>query len=163
MPRTRTARRRGPTTARRTASVAAVALLALTGCGGGGDDPAPDAPTAPAADRSTALITAVCSAATKAVPPVPGPDASATDGRGYVRAVTTATRSLSRDLDRLAAQEADRRAVLTELADRARDVNAVARRTRDGRSTGGAANDLAGAIATLNVAATRDRLPQCGL
>ncbi|CAB4933808.1 unannotated protein [freshwater metagenome] len=156
MPRTRPARR--------TATVSVAALLALTGCGGGGDDPAPAGTTAPvAADRGTALITAVCSAATKAVPPVPGPRATAAEGRAYVRAVVRATSALAGDLDRLAAQEADRRAVLTELADRARDVTAVARRTRDGRSTGGAANDLAGSIATLNVAATRDRLPQCGL
>ncbi|MDO9408478.1 MAG: hypothetical protein Q7T67_08675, partial [Patulibacter sp.] len=150
--------------ARRAASASVVALLALAGCGGGDDGTTPAATTAPvAADRSAALITAVCSAATKPVPPVPGPGTSAADGRTYVRAVATATATLASDLDRLASQEADRRDVLAELAARARGVNAVARRTRDGRSAGGAANDLAGAIARLNVAATRDRLPQCGL
>ena len=138
--------------------------LALAGCGGGGNDAASStAPAAPATDRATALVLAVCTQSTRAVPEVPGPDAPAADGRRYVRAVESAMRTLAPDVDRLAERTPGRRAVLLDLADRMRRVADVARRTPDGRATGDGANDLASAIARLNVAATRERLLQCGL
>jgi hypothetical protein len=71
--------------------------------------------------------------------------------------------TLAPDLDRLAAQDPSRRRVLTDLARRMRAVATVARRTTDGRAAPGTENDLASTIAVLNVAATRENLPQCGL
>lgn len=150
---------------RRLATAAVLAgALALAGCGGGDDEPAASTPSTSATTaQQVELVAAVCAQSTKAVPEVPGPDASAAAARRYVRAVRTAMSTLAPDLERLARQEPDRRRVLTDLSRRMRAVATVARRTPDGRATAGSANDLPGTIATLNLAATRAGLPQCGL
>jgi hypothetical protein len=72
-------------------------------------------------------------------------------------------RTLAPDVEQLAERTPGRRRVLLDLAGRMRRVADVAGRTPDGRATGDGANDLAAAIARLNVAATRERLLQCGL
>jgi hypothetical protein len=142
----------------------------VAGCGGGDADSGDAGPTAtttatsiPGADRATQLLLAVCAQTIRTVPDVPGPEATAADGRAYLRAVETAMSTLAPDLDRLATQDPSRRRVLIDLARRMRAVATVARRTTDGRAAPGTENDLASTIAVLNVAATRERLPQCGL
>lgn len=110
-----------------------------------------------------ALVVAVCSTATRPVPEVPDAEAPAADRRAYLAAVERAMRTLAPEVDRLAARNAGERGALGELARRMRAVAVVARRTSDDRAAPGAENDLAGALARLNVTATRERLPQCGL
>lgn len=150
----------------RVATLAVATTLALAGCGGGDDGAAPlPTTTGPVGEAAEfrALVVAVCSTATRPVPEVPDAQAPAADRRAYLVAVERAMGSLAPELDRLATRNAGERNLLRELARRQRAVAAVARRTGDDRSTPGAENDMAGALAKLNVAATRDRLPQCGL
>lgn len=148
--------------------VAVAAALALAGCGGGESsggvaDGSAAGPATGADDRAQALIVAVCQTELRGVPAVPDEGAGAAERRGYLRAVERATRRLAPDLDRLAAQDTARRAVLTELARRMRAVADVARASAAGRVAAGAENDLATTLAKLNVLATRERLPQCGV
>lgn len=148
------------------ATLVAVAILALAGCGGE-DNPTATAPTTTGAAGAVAdfraLVVAVCSTATRPVPEVPDAEAPTADRRAYLDAVERAMGSLGPELDRMAVQNAAERNVLTELARRMRAVAAVARRTDAARPTPGAENDLVSSLVRLNVAATRDRLPQCGL
>jgi hypothetical protein len=148
-----------------------VATLSAAGCGGGDDGgsgspaPVPGTPGAGAnaGDEFRTLVLSVCADTTRAVPPVPGPEASRADARAYVTAVRRATITLAADLDRLAAQRPSAGTPLRAIVRRSRAAAAEARATEDGRAGAGGANDLAVAIARLNEAATAAELPQCGL
>lgn len=148
------------------AALAVAAVLSLAGCGGG-DDTATPAPTTigPVGEAAEfrALVAAVCSTTTRSVPEVPDADAPAAERRRYLEAVERAMSSLAPEVDRLGGRDLSERQTLNELARRMRAVAAVARRAEDDRGTPGTENDLAGTLARLNVAATRGRLPQCGL
>ena len=119
--------------------------------------------TAGGTDRSRDLVVAVCQSTVREVPAVPDEGASASERRTYLRAVERAMRTLAPDLERLAGRDAGRRATLLDLARRMRAVETVARRTVAGQVPDGDANDLATTLARLNVLATRERLPQCGV
>lgn len=142
-----------------------------TGCGGGEEQgagapsPVPGTPgtATDSGDAFRTLVVSVCADTVRSVPPVPGRDASEATAQRYVVAVRRATRTLAADLDRLAAERPASRRALGQLAAGTRTVNAVARRTRDGRAGGDGAGDLPVAIARMNEAATLAGLPQCGL
>jgi hypothetical protein len=153
-----------PAPGRLLVAVLAVAAV-LAGCGAGEDAAAPSATTTgPVGEAAEfrALLVAVCSTATRPVPEVPDADAPTAVRRTYLAAVERAMTDLAPEVERLGGANADERDTLRELARRMRAVAAVARRT-DAGSPAGAENDLAGSLARLNVAATRERLPQCGV
>lgn len=160
-----------PSSRRLLAVLFVLGAAGATGCGGGeeqgADAPAPvpgtPGPAADSGDEFRALVASVCADTVRSVPPVPGRDASEATAQRYVVAVRRATRTLATDLDRLAAQRPASRRALATIAARTKTVNAVARRTQDGRAGGDAVNDLSVAIARMNEAATLAELPQCGL
>lgn len=121
--------------------------------------------TGPAGSATTprALLVAVCATATRAVPEVPDDRDPPAVQRAYLVALEGAMGSLASDVDRLASRSPAERNLLGELSRRMRGVAAVARRRLADDAGPATDNDLASSLARLNVAATRERLPQCGV